>query len=75
MNSYIFNNSNFAVLRGGEKYHCVECGSPHTEQVKAHATNAGTIQRMMQCKSCDKNFRINNKTYIDWLKNSLNYEG
>ena len=74
MNSYIYNNTNFTVLKGGEKYQCPECGSPHTKIVKATTTAAGTIKRLMECESCEKNFYVNNKAYIDWLKKSLEYD-
>lgn len=68
---YIYNNTNFAVLKGGNKFECPECGSVHSQLVRTDTTTAGTFKRLMECKSCDKNFYINNKTYQDYLINKM----
>jgi len=60
-------NTNFAVLKGGNKFECPECGSVHVELIRTDTTTAGTFKRLMGCKSCDKNYFINNKTYQDYL--------
>lgn len=67
---YLKHQTNYAVLRGGEKYECPECGKlPHYKSMRT--TAAGTIQHRMQCsdrKGCKTQFSINNKTYMDFLK-------
>lgn len=70
---YIYKNTNFAVLKGGEKFECNECGSPHVELVRTYTTTAGTFQRIMECNSCDNNFKINNATYQKFLQSKMIY--
>jgi hypothetical protein len=70
LNPYTKPKTQYAVLRGGEKFHCPECGRlANYKSIKV--TAAGTIQHRMQCsdrKECRKQFTINNKTYMDFLK-------
>lgn len=70
LNSYVAHNLNYATLRGGEKFHCPECGTLSTHN-KFYTTAAGTLMHYMRCNNypdCGKIFKINNKTYQDWLK-------
>ena len=69
LNPYIESTTQFAVLRGNEKFHCPECGCLSTHN-KNYVTAAGTMQHYMRCKQidCAKVFKVNNKTYQDWLK-------
>jgi len=67
---YTKHKINYAVLRGGEKFECPECGSLGTLKT-TWTTAAGTIQHRMRCGdrgNCSRTFTINNKTYIDLLK-------
>lgn len=68
LNPYTLNKTNYAVLKGGEKRECVECGSPNIELVSVTTTPAGTIKRLCECSNCNKNFYINKKTYQDLIK-------
>ena len=68
---YIYNNTNFAVLKGGNKFECPECGSVHVELIRTDTTTSGTFKRLMGCKSCDKNFYINNSNYQKYLMNKM----
>jgi predicted PolB exonuclease-like 3'-5' exonuclease len=67
---YTQHKTNYAVLRGGEKFDCPECGKlPYHN--KTRTTAAGTIQHYMKCGSkdgCKTYFKINNKTYMDYIK-------
>ena len=70
LNPYTKPSKQYAVLRGGEKFQCPECGRLANYKTK-HTTPAGTIQHRMQCSDrvdCRKQFIINNKTYIDFLQ-------
>jgi len=69
LNPYIPSNMQYAVLRGYEKFHCPECGTLATHN-KNYTTAAGTVQHYMRCKNvtCAKVFKVNNKTYQDWIK-------
>ena len=67
---YALHNINYAVLNGGEKYECPSCGKlPHYKM--AYTTAAGTLQHYMRCsdrKVCKTTFKVNNKTYMDYLQ-------
>jgi len=69
LNPYIAPATQYAVLRGNEKFHCPECSRISTHN-KNYVTAAGTMQHYMRCTDpkCAKVFKINNKTYQDWLK-------
>ena len=70
LNPYTKPKKHYAVLRGGEKFECPECGRLANYK-EVRTTAAGTIQHVMQCsdrKECRKTFRISNKTYMDYLK-------
>jgi len=73
MNSYIFNNNNFTVLKGGDKWQCPDCSSVHTELIKVQTTAAGTVKRLMECNSCEKNYFINTTSYTDFLQFKMNF--
>jgi len=65
---YVRNKSNYTVLRGGDKFSCPECGTNHIGLNKTYTTAAGTIQHYMKCKECKQPYKINNKTYMDFLQ-------
>jgi len=70
LNPYTKPKVNYAVLKGGEKFECPECGRLANYK-SMRTTAAGTIQHRMQCsdrKGCKKQFQINNKTYMEYLK-------
>lgn len=69
MTPYIEHNSHMAVLQGGEKHHCPECTSDEVEFLKTIVTKAGTIQRLMKCKICEKVYKISNTSYRNYLEN------
>ncbi len=62
-------NTHYGVLRGGEKFHCPECGKL-PKWNKTYTTAAGTIQHYMKCRDtkCNTYFKVNNKTYQDYFK-------
>lgn len=61
---------NYAVLRGGDKFECPECGNTHVSVNKTYTTSQGTIKHSMRCldRKCGTAYNINNKTYMDLLK-------
>ncbi len=70
LNPYVKSKVNYAVLRGGEKFECPECGKLGNYK-EMRTTLHGTIKRVMQCsdrKECKKSWTINNKTYQDYIK-------
>lgn len=60
---------NYAVLTGGDKYECPECGHTTIYINKTYTTAMGTIKHHVRCKSkiCRTSFTINNKAYMDYL--------
>ena len=67
--TYVKPNMHYAVLRGEEKFHCPECSSLPWWN-KTYTTAAGTIQHYLKCsnKECRVPFKVNNKTYMDYLQ-------
>ncbi|CAB4154236.1 COG3359 Predicted exonuclease [uncultured Caudovirales phage] len=66
---YTKHKINYSVLRGGDKFGCPECQSNNVRLRNTYTTPAGTIQHYMSCNNCHKNsFKINNKTFMDFLQ-------
>ena len=70
---YVKPNLHYGVLRGGSKWSCPHCGGDKIHKNQTYTTAAGTIQHYMRCsnKQCDGfqgTYKINNKTYQDWLQ-------
>jgi len=71
MSPYIYHNTNMAVLKGGEKWHCPECASENVQLSHTDATAMGYIKRHMKCNSCRKFYKISNRTYLKMLEFTL----
>ena len=70
---YIKPNLHYGKLRGGEKFCCPECGTNEIVKNKTYATAQGTISHYMLCnnnlcKGYRNSYKINNKTYQEWLQ-------
>ena len=68
LNTYTQSKVNYAVLTGGDKYDCPQCGTNNVRYNKKVTTTAGTIHHWLTCNPCNKYFKVNNKTYEDWVK-------
>ena len=68
---YIYHNTNFAVLKGGKKWHCPECASDNVQLSHTDATAMGVIRRHMKCNKCRKFFKVSNKTYLHMLEHLM----
>jgi hypothetical protein len=68
LNSYTTPSTHYAVMDGDEKYCCPECTNYNIYYNKQVVTAGGTIHHWMKCKDCRKHYKINNKTYIEFLK-------
>jgi len=71
LSPYIYHNTNFAVLKGGQKWHCPECSSQNVQLSHTDATAMGVIRRHMKCNDCKKFYKISNKTYIFMLEKMI----
>lgn len=70
LNPYSKPKTQYAVLTGGEKFECPECGKLGHHKDR-RTTSHGTIKHGMQCSdrhTCRKQWSINNKTYMDYLQ-------
>lgn len=65
---YIYHNTNFAVLKGGERWDCPECASKNVKLSHTDATAMGIIRRHMKCLDCRKFFKISNRSYLRMLE-------
>lgn len=65
---FITHNNNFAVLVGGDKWDCPECGSSKVELHHTYTTAMGVIRRQMKCNDCKKQYKISNKNYMGMLE-------
>ena len=72
MQPYIAPNMHYGVKNGQERFHCPRCGSMSNWN-KTYTTRQGTIQHYMKCrdKHCQTYFKINNKSYQDFLQYKL----
>ena len=64
---YIYHNTNFAVLSGGDKWECPECAGDNVKMYKTYTTAMGVVRRNMKCHDCKKQYRISNRTYTQML--------
>ena len=71
MSPFITHNNNFAVLTGGEKFHCPECASKDVEMHNTYSTPYGIVRRNMKCNSCKKGYKISNKNYLAFLEHQI----
>ena len=66
--NYTPQKTNFAVLAGGAKWQCPECGSVKVACNKTRTTAAGTIKCEYKCNDCRKHYTISNKSRMDHLQ-------
>lgn len=69
MINYTPQKTNFAVLSGGDRWNCPECGSTHVICNNTRTTAAGTVKCQYHCKSCKKYYTVNNKQrmkHLEW---------
>ena len=60
--------TNNAVKNGLPKWACPISGSLNVVHKKTNYTEAGTVQRILYCKDTKHQFKVTNKTYIDYLQ-------
>lgn len=67
---YIEHKTHKAVVKGGEKFHCPECGNINTAYQRRRVLKSGVIKHWLKCsdKECGKYFSISNKTYQKMLE-------
>jgi len=68
MKNYTKHKTHEAVLSGGEKIDCPECGSENTKYSKARISAAGLKQVQLQCQDCGKYHTVAGTTYAVQIK-------
>jgi hypothetical protein len=72
MRKYMGHKIHSGVEKGLEKFTCPNCGGYDVQLVRTITTAAGTIQRVMQCDEDEVQYKINNRTYINFLEYEFN---
>jgi len=69
MSPYVDHNTNHAVQEGGvgHKWKCPNCASEKVKLSHTDTTPMGYIRRFMKCKTCKKQYKISNRTYLTYL--------
>lgn len=60
--------TNKAVESGLPKWCCPVSGSTNVKLYRTIFTEMGTVQRILYCPDSDHQFKVSNKTYIDYLE-------
>jgi len=68
---YFSTVSNEAASSGEPRWACPVSGSLDVELLKTIYTEAGTVQRILYCKESQHQFKINNRTYIDFVQRKI----
>ncbi len=63
MQNYFKHNTHTAVVGGGYKYECPNCGGEDSQLVQNRFTSVGTIKRLMECLTCSYHYEISNSSY------------
>jgi len=68
---YFGSVTNKAVQSGMPKWCCPVSGSKNVKLLKTVFTEQGTVQRILYCKDSEHQYKVNNKTYMDYLERSM----
>lgn len=69
---YFASVTNKAVASGLDKWVCPVSGSTNVKLLKTIFTEMGTVQRILYCEDSKHQYKVNNKTYMDFLQRKLN---
>ena len=68
---YFASVTNKAVSSGLEKWACPVSGSKDVKLLKTIFTEHGTVQRILYCEESKHQYKVNNKTYMDFLQRQM----
>ncbi len=68
---YFASVTNKAVQSGLPKWACPVSGSKDVKLLKTIFTEHGTIQRILYCENSRHQYKVNNKTYMDFLQRAM----
>lgn len=69
LKNYTEPTMHYGVKAGEKRYSCPECGSHKIRYKDRHITKMGSISHYMNCKECDKHYKISDSVYLKYLKN------
>lgn len=64
--------TNKAVSSGLPKWACPVSGSTDVKLMRTIFTEMGTIQRVMYCEESNHQYKVSNKSYMDFLQRAMN---
>ena len=68
---YFGSVTNIAVKKGLPKWACPVSGSTDIELLKTIFTEQGTVQRILYCKGSNHQYKVSNKSYMDFLQRRM----
>ena len=71
LRTYFATVTNKAVQQGLPKWACPVSGSTNVRLLKTIFTEQGTVQRILFCEDSRHQYKVNNKTYIDFLQRAM----
>ena len=71
---YIGTVTHLGMFSGGDKSDCPSCASDDVEHRRVTYTAAGTLQHIMRCKDCGTEYKVSNRTYLNFLESERIYE-
>jgi len=69
---YFASVTNNSVAKGGQKWACPVSGSKDVKLLKTIFTEMGTVQRILYCEESKHQYKVNNKTFMDFLQRNMN---
>lgn len=68
---YLKHATHLGVKDGLPKWSCPNTGSLNVKLYDTKYTSAGTIQRILYCAESDTQYKVSNKTYMDFLQRAM----
>jgi uncharacterized protein YprB with RNaseH-like and TPR domain len=68
---YFGSVTNKAVQSGLPRWACPVSGSTNVKLLKTIFTEMGTVQRILYCEDSKHQYKVNNKTYMDFLQRAM----
>ena len=69
---YFASVTNNTVAKGLERWACPITGSKDVKLLKTIFTEMGTIQRVLYCEESKHQYKVSNKSYMDFLQRNMN---
>jgi transposase-like protein len=71
LKTYFAAVTNKGVSEGKPKWSCPVSGSTNVRLLKTIFTEMGTVQRILFCEDSRHQYKVNNKTYMDFLQRAI----